>query len=52
MFLRIQQFNEFNISKNLINFYRFNQKFDEFGSLVNSNFGEFPRLNFEPKKAP
>ena len=26
--------------------------FDEFGPLVNSNFGEFTRLSFEPKKAP
>ena len=24
----------------------------EFGPLVNSNFGELTRLNFEPKKAP
>ena len=52
MFLRIQHFNEFSISKNEINFYKFNQVFDEFGPLVNSNFGEFTCLNFEPKKAP
>ena len=52
MFLRIQQFNEFNILKNKINFYKFNQVFDEFGPFVNSNFGEFTCLNFEPKKAP
>ena len=43
MFLRIQQF---------YNFYKFNQVFDEFGPLVNSNFGEFTRLNLNPKKKP
>ena len=36
--------------KNYKNFYKFNQVFDEFGPLVNSNFGQFARLNFDPKK--
>ena len=48
MVLRIQQFNEFNISKiRSISINSIKSVFDEFGPLVNSHV-----LNVETKKAP